>query len=180
MSTVKLPAMKDFIGWNLRLFYPTFDIHSPSGKLLFVNPCTRLEYDNRPPSLTEQDRLVPGVELFKRMDVAMMVSVISHVSRPLCTAADILKAGEGPDAEDWRIALAHLNGEGANRIEAIYDLLATLPSPLHRDTQAMIRGILRAACTVRSGLQEGKLSRCIEVLLAVGIGMGIVKKNEVY
>ena len=88
MTTAKLPPMKDFLAWNVRLFHGgAMDFETELAQALYVVPCTRAEYDNQTLAL-ESGVLEGNIELYKRMDLAMLIAVLDHVSRPFVSSVD--------------------------------------------------------------------------------------------
>ncbi|GMH65759.1 hypothetical protein TrRE_jg8859 [Triparma retinervis] len=171
MTTAKLPPMKDFLGWNVRLFHGgKLDFEGELAQALYVVPCTRAEYDNH--TLEVEDGVLEGkVELYKRMDVAMLISVLDHVSRPFTSST---AASPVPP-----IISAYLSSaDGHRRANVCYGLMSCIPVPMHRDTQAMIRGLMRALCKIRA--EVGGAEKWVEVLLSVGVGIGVVGRSEVF
>lgn len=173
MSIVKVAPMKDFLAWNIRFFHGgSLDLDFPLAQAIYVVPCTRAEYDNTT-IFEEFTPLEPKLELYKRLDLAMLTSVLDHVSRPFVTSIET--------APLPTVVAEYFRAHGQSRAQVIYGLLATLPLPLHRDTQAQIRTLMRSLCKWRGQVgRDGDEGNYLEVLLAVGVGMGVVGRKEVF
>mmetsp|Transcript_14853 Transcript_14853/g.30566 ORF Transcript_14853/g.30566 Transcript_14853/m.30566 type:complete len:296 (-) Transcript_14853:9-896(-) len=171
MSTVGLPPMKDFLGWNIRLFHGgVMDLESNLAQALYVVPCTRAEYDNTTLGI-DATPLEPKLELYKRMDLAMLTSVMDHIGRIFVSSSELDPLPPS--------VLEYLKSQGQARAQVLYGLLASLPIPLHRDTQANLRALMRGLCKIRA-LEIEEMGKSCEVLLSVGVELGIVGKGEVF
>ena len=171
MTTAKLPPMKDFLAWNVRLFHGgAMDFETELAQALYVVPCTRAEYDNQTLAL-ESGVLEGNIELYKRMDLAMLIAVLDHVSRPFVSSVD---ASPIPSVLSAYLSSA----DCSHRAKVCFGLMSCLPFPMHRDTQAMLRAVMRALCKIRT--EVGGTEGWVEVLLSVGVGMGVVGRSEVF